>query len=81
MHRVQGCVLEIIFQFLFGSVSHSETDQLVEQAKHTRHIFSDPLAAIVCPVLSLAIYLQNFFNTTHDADVLMFTGTGQNTRF
>jgi hypothetical protein len=66
------------FSVLF---SHSKTDQLGEQAKHARHIFSNPLSPIVCPVLSLAIYLQSCFNTQQTAGGLLFPGNGQDARF
>jgi hypothetical protein len=66
------------FSVLF---SHSKTDQLGEHAKYSRHIFANPLSPIICPVLSLAKYMQCCFNTVQNAGGLLFPGGGQDARF
>jgi hypothetical protein len=60
---------------------HSKTDQLGEESKYARHVYSNPLLPLVCPVLSLGLYLTCCFNTTQNADSRLFPGVAQDARF
>jgi hypothetical protein len=61
--------------------SHSKTDQLGEEAKYARHIFSNPLSPIVCPVLALSLYLTCCFNSPQVSSGQLFPGVCQDARF
>lgn len=61
--------------------SHSKTDQLGEESKYLRHLYSNSNVPLVCPVLALAIYLSSSFNTTQYFDNFLFPGKDQSKRF
>jgi hypothetical protein len=63
------------------SFAHTKTDQLGEEAKYLRHVYANPHLPIVCPVLSLAIYLTSCFNTVQTKDSCLFPGKDQSKRF
>jgi hypothetical protein len=61
--------------------SHSKTDQLGEEAKYPRHLFCNPLTPLVCPLVSLAMYLTCCFNTAQNSEGPLFPGVAQDARF
>jgi hypothetical protein len=61
--------------------SHSKTDQLGEEAKYARHLYSNPLCPIVCPVLALSLYLTSCFNKQQQPNGYLFPGNQQESRF
>jgi hypothetical protein len=61
--------------------SHSKTDQLGEEAKYARHIFSNPISPLVCPLLVLSLYLTCCFNTPQNSEGRLFPGVCQDSRF
>jgi hypothetical protein len=63
------------------SFSHSKTDQLGDEAKYPRHLFANPLTPLVCPVLSLAMYISCCFNTVQVPGNCLFAGANQDARF
>jgi hypothetical protein len=60
--------------------SQSKTDQLGEEAKYPRHLYSNPVTPLVCPVLAVALYLTTCFGN-NDAPVNFFPGQSQDARF
>jgi hypothetical protein len=62
------------FDVLFA---HLKTDQTSDKAHYPRHIFANPLEALVCPILSLAMYFTSYFNCFE----FLFPGKGQKVRF
>jgi hypothetical protein len=67
------------FQIHFA---HSKTDQTGDDSAYPRHIFANPSNALVCPLLSLSMYLSCCFNSMDvtKADYL-FPGQKQEQRF
>jgi hypothetical protein len=61
--------------------SHSKTDQLGEEAKYPRHVYSNPLVPLICPILSLSVYFTSCFNTSQQPNEKIFPGNGQASRF
>jgi hypothetical protein len=61
--------------------SHSKTDQLGEEAKYPRHVYSNPLVPLICPILSLSVYFSSCFNTQQQPNGKIFPGNGQASRF
>jgi hypothetical protein len=67
------------FQIIFA---HSKTDQTGEESSYPRHIFGNPTTAVVCPLLSLAMYFSSCFggmNVTEED--YLFPGPKQEVRF
>jgi hypothetical protein len=62
------------------SFSQSKTDQLGEEAKYPRHIYSNPVTPLVCPVLAVALYLTTCFGN-NDVPEMFFPGRSQDARF
>lgn len=67
------------FQILFA---HSKTDPTGDNSQYPRHIFSNPVEPIVCPVLSIAMYFSTCFSgiSCNRSDYL-FPGKQQEHRF
>jgi hypothetical protein len=63
------------------SFAHSKTDQLGEESKYMRHLYSNPNVPLVCPVLALSMYLSSCVNTAQDLNDFLFPGSEQETRF
>jgi hypothetical protein len=61
--------------------SQTKTDQLGIESKYPRHLYANPLNPLVCPVLSLALYLSSCFNITQHSDGYLFPGPKQAARF
>ena len=61
--------------------SHSKTDQLGDESKFLRRVYSNTTVPVVCPVLSLGVYLSSCFNTLQSADCYFFPGQDQSKRF
>ena len=61
--------------------AHSKTDQVGDDAKYPRHIFANPHLPLICPVLSLSMYLSCCFNTPILPTTQLFPGNRQETRF
>ena len=61
--------------------SQTKTDQYGQEAKYPRHLYSNPLNPLVCPVLSLSLYLSSCFNTLQNSDNKLFPGPKQAQRF
>ena len=66
------------FSILFAQ---TKTDQLGEDAKKPRHIYSNPLHPLVCPVLALAMYLTTCFENDVVPNSALFPGESQDARF
>lgn len=61
--------------------SQSKTDQLGEEAKYPRHLYANPVAPLVCPVLAVAMYLTSCFDNNDIPANLFFPGATQDARF
>jgi hypothetical protein len=61
--------------------SHTKTDQLGEEAKYARHVYSNALTPLCCPLLSLSMYFTCCFNTQQQNNGRLFPGVGQDARF
>ena len=62
--------------------SHSKTDQVGEDSRYPRHIFSNHVDPVICPVLALSMYFSCCFaKFTAVDDSLLFQGPGQEVRF
>lgn len=62
--------------------STTKTDQYGDASKYPRHIYSNPFAPLICPVLALGVYLTTCFG---QADIpvnnFLFPGESQDARF
>jgi hypothetical protein len=63
------------------SFGHSKTDQLGDEAKYLRHMYANPNLPLICPVLSLSMYLTSCFSTVQSKDDYLFPGSEQSIRF
>jgi hypothetical protein len=61
--------------------SHSKTDQLGEEAKYARHVYSNPLVPLICPAVAISLYFSSCFNTRPVCTGKIFPGQGQAARF
>jgi hypothetical protein len=61
--------------------AHSKTDQVGEDAKYPRHIYANPFAPSICPILSLAMYFSCCFNVKVGSDSKLFPGNDQEDHF
>ena len=57
-----------------------KNDQGRQRKRDPRHIYSNPLEPIICPVLALAIYFS-VFNISGTKDSCLFPGDNQYKRF
>ena len=57
-----------------------KNDQGGDRKQEPRHVYSNPLDPVVCPVLSLAIYFS-IFNISGTKDSALFPGFNQYKRF
>eukprot|EP00834_Sanchytrium_tribonematis_P004470 NODE_222_length_12365_cov_0.759009.p1 type:complete len:633 gc:universal NODE_222_length_12365_cov_0.759009:6404-4506(-) len=58
---------------------HSKTDQTGENIRYPRHVYCNPLAPSMCPILSLAVYLASF--SIVPGQTQLFQGASQYNRF
>lgn len=63
------------------SFAHTKNDQMGDESKHLRHIYANPTAPLVCPVLALAMYYSSCFNAIQSKDSFLFPGNEQAARF
>jgi hypothetical protein len=61
--------------------SQTKTDQLGVEKRYPRYCYANPLSPLVCPVLSIGIYLTACFNFQHTISGWAFFGLGQSARF
>ena len=60
--------------------AHMKSDQVGERKHDPRRLCTDPLNPVVCPVLSLVVYLS-IFSISGTKDLALFPGTHQYKRF
>ena len=61
--------------------AHTKTDQTGEEAKYSRHVYSNPTEPLVCPVLTLAFYFSCCLNMRPTANEFIFPGHDQYQRY
>ena len=60
--------------------ANSKTDQQGAQSKFPRHVYSNPIDWVICPIFALGMYLCRF-NTAVESNSRLFPGHHQFKRF
>ena len=81
--NIQFCEIEWLstfdaFEIYFACM---KTDQTGDEAKHSRHLCSNPCCPLICPVLALAFYFSCCCNLPQNGQSWLFLGQDQYQQF